>query len=125
MKNSSWKNRMGNKMARDAKPLKFQFDDLERVEDFRRSDEYKRKLVEVVAFVKKPRTFDLSVGEVSRHFADDPYISGKLRELLDSAIANGDISEEFKGSFTRVFPFGKELKLKPLWYGWNRSQRID
>lgn len=97
----------------------------ERAEDYRRSDKYKKKMAQVVAFVKEPREADLTVGAIAVHFADDSYISDKLRELLDSAIANGDISEAFTGSFTRVFPFGKELKRKDLWYGWNRSQRIS
>lgn len=99
--------------------------DFERSENYRESDQYKRALVEVVAFIKKPRKENLTVGAIARHFKENDYIYSRIREILNDAKANGDISEKGAGNLTYVLPFGKELKLKPLWYGWNRSQRID
>lgn len=97
----------------------------ERAENYRESDRYKRALVEVVAFIKKPRSERLTVGAIARHFRPNEYIYSRIREILNDAKANGDISEQGAGNLTYVLPFGKELKRKDLWYGWNRSQRIN
>jgi hypothetical protein len=37
-------------------------------ENYRESDRYKRAVVEVVAFIKKPRKENLTVGAIARHF---------------------------------------------------------
>lgn len=94
-------------------------------ENYRESDRYKRALVEAVSFIKKPRSERLTVGAIARHFRPNEYIYSRIREILNDAKANGDISEQGAGNLTYVLPFGKELKRKDLWYGWNRSQRVN
>jgi DNA modification methylase len=70
--------------------------DFERSENYRESDKYKRALVEVVTFIKKPRKENLTVGAIARHFRENDYIYSRIREILNDAKANGEITRRYR-----------------------------